>query len=182
MAVNGAEVAMEIKASLEKKLANIMESSEKKLADTLGEIKALRDVVRGKDEKLTDLTAKLKKSKKSNHSLKRSVKEEKEKTEQAIKDLAAALEAEEEAIERARSAEEAAQSVAERAVATYKESEAYADELVEADKFSYRLGSMDVFNKIQERYPDIDMSKLKPNFGEAEGEDSKNSSSTEADV
>ena len=74
------------------------------------------------------------------------------------------------------------QSAEERAVATYKESEAYADELVEAGKFSYRLGSMDVFNKIQEKYPDIDMSDLKPDFGEAEGEASQNFGSTEADV
>ena len=67
-----------------------MKSSEKRLADTLEELRVLRDSVRSKDEKLTDLTAKLKKNKKSNHSLKRSIKEEKGKAEEAIKNLKAA--------------------------------------------------------------------------------------------
>ena len=45
MAVNDTEVAMEIKASLEKKMANIMESSEKKISDIMAELRVLRDAV-----------------------------------------------------------------------------------------------------------------------------------------
>ena len=54
MALNDVKVAIEIKTSMEKKLADIMASSEKKLVDTMEELKTSKDSVRSKDEELME--------------------------------------------------------------------------------------------------------------------------------
>ena len=113
MVVNDAKVALEIKASMEKKLADFMVSSEKKLANTMEELKTFKDSIWSKDEELMELKAKLKKNNKSNHSLKWSIKEEKEKAEEAIKNFKDAKEAKEEAMRKVRSVKEVVRSVEE---------------------------------------------------------------------